>query len=364
MRKNFIIFAGAGGFLVAVLLSVRAAEPPRSLPGEPVSVSSATAEPEKPAETGKVLVLENERTLTGDIERIGDKYRIKRLTGETVIPASQALKLCASLEEALLFLESRTNLNDVDERLRLADWCRQHGLIDLALEEARAASTLQPNNGRANRLVKFLQEARSKGAAPPKPPVPERTLPRVDVTEESLALFSSRVQPILLNACANCHTAGRGGSFQLIRAYGASYGNRRSLEQNLAVALSCVNPRDPQLSRLLTKAVSLHARDMTNAPLRGRQTPAYRTLERWVMETLTNNPQLRENLPQANVSASAAPVLTMPPTPVTSHGNWGEERMPAVSKGPAPVQPAPPPSYDPVDPEGFNRQFHPEKKGP
>ena len=60
----------------------------------------------------------------------------------------------------------------------------------------------------------------------------------MDVTAESLGLFASRVQPILMNACANCHTAGRGGSFQLTRTYNSSLSNRRALDQNLAVALA------------------------------------------------------------------------------------------------------------------------------
>jgi hypothetical protein len=372
MRKNFGFFLGAGALLGAALVSVRATEPTRQPWGEPVSVPSPTPEPDKPPETGKVLVLENERTLTGDIERRGNQFRIKRLTGETWIPAGQALKLCSSLEEAHQFLQSRTNLNDIDERLRLADWCRQHGLLDLALEEARAASALQPENDRAKRLVGYLVDARAKATAPPRPPEPEKTLPHVDITAESLTLFATRVQPILINACASCHNPGRGGNFQLIRTYGASLGSRRSLDQNLAVALAYVNPRDPQMSRLLTKAISLHAGGMVSAPLRGRQAAAYRTLERWVQETLSTNPQLRDTLPQRiphaqeTCSASAAPVLTLPPPPTTVSGSWGEGRAPdeAVKETP----PAPPErpvrqaaSSDPVDPEGFNREFHPEK---
>jgi hypothetical protein len=283
MKTIIRLSVGVGALLGVILAPVRAAEPPRQPPsapqGEPISLP-ATTRADKPAEVGQVLVLDNEHTLTGNIERVGDQYRIKRLLGETWVPAAKVMKLCASLEEAHRFLQSQTNLDDPDERLRLADWCRQHHLHEQAIAEVQAAVDLCPSNEHAQRLLGYLREAKEKAAAPPKTAAAEKTLPRVDVTAESLTLFATRVQPILMNACANCHTAGRGGSFQLTRTYSSGLGNRRSVEQNLAMAVSCINPRDPQLSRLLTKAVSIHAPGMTTAPLKGRQTPPYRTLER------------------------------------------------------------------------------------
>src|SRR5438067_853459 len=49
--------------------------------------------------TGKVLVLTNERTVEGDVERIGERYRVCRAVGETWVDANQVMRLCASLEE-------------------------------------------------------------------------------------------------------------------------------------------------------------------------------------------------------------------------------------------------------------------------
>ena len=280
MRKNFAFSLGVGVFLVAFPVAVRATEPPRQpLTGEPAALPSPGESAEKAA-TGKVLVLDNERTLTGDIQRVGDRYRIKRLVGETWFPADKVLKLCNSLDEAYAFLRSRANLRDPDERLRLTDWCRQHGMTDQALAEAQAAAAMldaeaadmaRPVDQRARRLVGYLMEAKARAAAPAAAPTPASTLPRVDVTADSLSLFATRVQPILMNACANCHTAGRGGSFQLTRTYTSSLSNRRALDQNLAVVMAHINQREPRLSRLLVKAVSLHAAGMTAAPLRGRR---------------------------------------------------------------------------------------------
>jgi hypothetical protein len=352
MKNNFGFSLGVGAVLAAVLAGARAAEPPRQpAPGADPGLHK-----------GRVLVLDNERTLTGEIERVDDQYRIKRLVGETWVPAGKVLKLCASLEEAHGFLASRTNLHDPDERLRLAEWCRQHGLRELALEEAQEALRLRPGDDRAKRLVGYLQEAKARAASPAQPPAPEKQLPHVDVTAESLGVFASRVQPILMNACANCHTGRRGGSFQLTRTWSSTLGNRRSLEQNLSVVLAQVNLRDPRVSRLLTKAVSIHGPGMTVAPLRGRQAPAYRTLERWVLETLAANPQLRESLPPASASASALPAAK--PAVEAGATRWGGDRAAEPVKAPdAPTAPAQA-ANDPVDPDAFNREFHPPRPAP
>ncbi len=312
-------------------------------------------------------MLDNEHTLTGDIERVDDQYRIKRLIGETCLPATKVLKLCASLEEAYAFLRGRTNLNDPDERLRLAEWCRQHGLRDQALVEAQAAVSLRPRDGHAKRLVGYLQDSRTRAAAPTTPAVVPAPLPRVDVSAEALSLFASRIQPILMNACANCHTAGRGGSFQLTRTFTSGMGNRRALDQNLAVCITFVDVLQPKLSRLLTKSVSIHGTGMTAAPLRGRGAPAYRALEQWVLQTLANNPHMRQTLPPANASASVSPALTLPAPPsVANPSGWGEDRKTTppdtgADPSPAPVVGSQEPTNDPVDPESFNRAFHPER---
>src|SRR5260370_1266893 len=53
-----------------------------------------------PPVPGRVLLLENERALQGEVERIGEQYRLRRSAGETWIPADQVVRVCASLEEA------------------------------------------------------------------------------------------------------------------------------------------------------------------------------------------------------------------------------------------------------------------------
>jgi hypothetical protein len=303
------------------------------------------AEPPQPARTGKVLVLENENVLVGEIERLGDQYRVRRSLGETWVPANHALCLCSDMEAAYAFIRGRANLHDPDERLRLARWCRGNGLLAQAITEAKAALTLRPDHPESRRLLALLElAAEAPPSVPVPPPAPEKPTPGVDLTAECLGMFVTKVQPVLMNTCANCHTTAHPGPFRLTRAYeGLSTG--KALQQNLAVVLAQVNFAQPQTSPLLTKAVSDHAHN-GQAPLRGRQMAAYRTLEDWVRLTLENNPQLHE--PQ-------------PPPPATPMGRaestWGQEHTPPPPKPAAKVSGTP----DPYDPEDFNRLAHPEK---
>src|SRR5437763_16578109 len=84
------------------------------------AAADAPPAPDAAPTRGAVLVLENEETLTGDIERVGELYHVRRLIGETTVPGERVLRLCASMEDACEFVRGRANLTDPDERLRIA----------------------------------------------------------------------------------------------------------------------------------------------------------------------------------------------------------------------------------------------------
>jgi len=338
------------------------------------------ADPPKSLDKGKVLILTNEHTMEGDIERIGARYRVRRLIGETWIPADRVLCLVASLPDAYAYLRARSNRDDADERLRLANWCRLNGLHEQALAEIRAAVELRPDHAETRRLLQHLQQSEATTARPKPVAVKEtETEPAtpVELTTDSLGLFATRVQPILMNTCARCHATGHGGKFRLTQAYEGELVNRRTLERNLASVLTEINLSQPEASRLLTKAVSDHAHT-GQPPLKDRKSAPYRSLENWVKLTVANNPHLRDSLPSTAVKP-APPHPSMPevrPTTAEAKTQWGAEARPAVTPGspspssaPVPVSnPAtapPPPSppvgpADPYDPELFNRQAHPQ----
>lgn len=385
------------------------------------------ADPPFSAEKGNVLILKNEYTMKGDIERIGDRYRVRRKVGETWVPAERVLALVASLPDAYVYLRGRINRDDADERLRLARWCRANGLREQALTELQAAADLRPDHAETRRLQQHWKQAvlrtpAPKPSAPVKSKLPEVDMPPIEVTSESLGMFATRVQPILMNTCTSCHATGRGGKFRLTQVYRDSISNRRALERNLAAVLAEIDLNRPEASPLLIKAVSDHAHT-GRAPLRNRQIAPYRTLESWVKLTVANNPHLRDSLPASTKAQSPVPLPfgAQQRSNVEEESEWGKDaRLPAgprpspVARGekeavvPPPLPPPVPAAFreaygtiaermrsqsrsdtaakgkalappapsnargssvskeppDPYDPEVFNRKMHPEANKP
>jgi hypothetical protein len=252
----------------------------------------AVEPPAEPRTHGKVLVLESGRTFEGDIERHGDQYRIHRGAGEVWLPAEPTMRLCADWQDAFAFMTSRANLLDADERLRLARWCQVHGLYAQALSEVIAATRMQPGNKDALQMKVCLERTVAMGAAKRTDlnPLPGSAVPSLDISSESVALFTTKVQPILMNTCVSCHAAGKDRHFELFRAFEG--GQRAATQKNLAAVLVQIDVKDPELSPLLIKAVSPHA-GMGQPPLKDKKALPYQTLEYWVHHLLTNNPHLR-----------------------------------------------------------------------
>jgi hypothetical protein len=340
-----------------------------------------------PPAAGKVIVLENQRLLEGDVELRDDQYCVRRPQGgEVWLPATQVLKVCASREEAFNYVASLADQRDPDERLRLARWCQMNGLYEQGLQQATAALQMRPRHAEARQLVELLKRAAqakcTQTAAAPKPAAaPEEALPPVDIDLETLGTFASRVQPILMNTCLQCHTAGKGGRFHLARAFDGATLNRKATQQNLTAVLAQVNADQLELSPFLIKAVSLHG-NCVQPPIRGRDTPPYHALREWTAAALRSNPNLREatknTAPQApslpGPAAGAGPFAEIkgspaahaPEPPPSAAGVVVSTALPPTSEGPA----SPPPAksvpqaqavapVDEFDPALFNRQQAP-----
>jgi hypothetical protein len=289
--------------------------------------------------------------------------------GELWVHAEHTLRLCRTKEEAYAFLRSRANLRDPDEHLRLARWCHQQGLRAQALEEATAAVELRPNHAESRRLLLSLQRAAAHTPSTQlvKPHDAGESAPisqPPELSTESLSLFISRVQPILMNACANCHATGRGGAFRLIRTYEVGMISRRTTQQNLVAVLEQLHKDRPNTSPLLTKAVSIHGKpgEMTQSPLKNREEAAYHSLEEWVRITLENTtPRLakteeRISPPLAGRTGTGESVATanptVPPPASASKTAFAETKSSTKGEGGAPEP------VDPFDPVIFNGQMH------
>jgi hypothetical protein len=322
---------------------------------------------EPPSPTGHVLLLDNERTLEGDIERVGDQFRIRHAVGETWIPSAKAMALCTDLKNAYAFLRRRANLDDPGERLKLARWCQSHDLLQQALAEADAAVELRPDYKEAQRLARLLRQPPSEASKPAatNPAEAEAVAsPSAALPAGAANQFTTRIQPILMNACASCHANGQGGSFKLLRVFEHGSLERKTTQQNLTAVLGQLNMEQPEKSPILTKAASVHGA-MSQAPLTGRQTSAYHALEGWVKTAVANQSMPRESTVQPaaegrlraektaaeKVEKTPAEKATAEPAPAPKSNEFSSEKRDPTPKGPA----------DPFDPAIFNRQMHPEK---
>jgi hypothetical protein len=259
------------------------------------ALAQAVSSPPPPRTTGKVLLLDTGRTFEGEIELQGDQYRIRRAQGELWVPVTAHMRLCRDLHEAYELMRRQANQLDPDERLRLAHWCHRQGLLNQALAEANIAVEMRPSHQQSRQLKKLLERAIVQAK---QQPINAHGLKRAsyevpvipDVSSETVSVFTTRVQPILMNTCVNCHTGGRGGKFQLSRAFDG--GQQSTTRKNLAAVLAQVNPARPDLSVLLIKAVSDHG-NTGQPPIKSRKTVPYQILQSWVDNLLANNPHLR-----------------------------------------------------------------------
>jgi hypothetical protein len=281
-------------------------------------------EPPPARTTGKVLVLDNGNILEGNIELHGEQYRIERATGEVWVPAGKGMRLCADWQEAFAVMTSQANLLDPDEHMRLARWCQLHNLRELALSEATTVLQFQPAHQEAKHLKENLERVLAAENAPAiLPSLVSKTtaVAKMDISSASVALFATRVQPILMNTCVSCHAGGKGGNFQLVRS--CEGGQRAATQRNLAAVLEQIDVQRPKVSPLLIRSVSPHGSNKL-PPIRSHSVP-FNTLESWVEQLLRDNPQLRGEKEATELAKSMIPEARVIPASAPSKKELAEQ---------------------------------------
>ena len=330
---------------------------------------AAAAPPAEP----RVVVLDNENLLEGEVTRVGDDYKIRLpVGGDVTMPATRVVAVVANRAAAYVVVSGRADRRDADERLRLANWCARNRLPAEALAEAEAAARMRPTFAKAERLVERLKSmAKFNANGPAKNVVLAKAevaakeavadVPAVDYNSESFPLFATKVHAVLMNACVRCHAGADTKTFRL-----TAVGGRASISKNMMAALAQINPADPARSPLLMKAVAAHG-SADEAPLKTRAHPAFRTLETWVRFARapegTAEPEGPPDLEPAEprklpdlAAEKLGPVVPatakVPPPGATVFGQ-DSKTVP-----PKPVKTAP---ADPFDPAIFNGEIRPKK---
>ncbi len=370
-RTSYYVRSGMAAMAVLSLLA--------GLP--PVLVAEdlgAVAPPQK-----GMLLLRNGQVIEGPISRVGDVYHVAVPHGEIRISARDVEHRCGSLEEGYWQKRAAIHLGDVSDHLRLAHWCRRHGLLGHAGRELADAIALDPTHP----MIEVLERRLRLDLAPPAEPTEAtEAVDRIASGEQldqlldrmppgSVEVFTRAVQPILINHCAAaaCHGPGSKSEFRLLRPSPGRPASRRVTQRNLQAVLRWTDRQEPAASRLLSVATEPHG-TVRGAVFRERQIDQYHRVAEWVK-------QLAEQVdsePAANDSVARSAEKR------ASQGAAGEHREPdpaAAQATPAsfqklaaeaetlrasllfdtgPQRGRPPQRFvpaDPFDPEIFNRRY-------
>jgi hypothetical protein len=321
-----------------------------------------------------VLVTDSGKTYEGRIDRVGKLFRVMSGGRTEIIRDVNVSFTGQTKEEAFDFLRTKLKTDSAEDAAKLADWCLKNGLPRQALDEAKAAAKLAPNDRAIAKLVKDCEENARKAVtqpvirvvgagAPPTSTVhapPPQTLPAMPgagqakpvalrSTELELS-FAKTVQPVLMNLCVNCHAdQSRAGSFRLARIPEGITVTPKTAE-NVAAAMSQLSRERPEASPLLVYAVTPHG-GKTTPPLI-RTATAFKNLEAWATAALAAIPELAKSVVLVSGTTPVSPMQPMPvvtpavPPPVTPVA------PPPVTP---PVVPPTPKPVDPFDPAEFNK---------
>lgn len=182
--------------------------------------------------------------------------------------------------------------------------------------------------------------------------VPSQTVPRVQgFNSQATRTFAGKLQPLLMNACVNCHgKPDHASRFKLARVP-EGYADPAATRRNLEVTLKFVTADDPSNSALVLKAIQPHGGQRQPA-FRDRQILAVQNLEKWLhWACLPEGADMPEMVP----SVSAKPSLANEPPRL---GRDSSPTPPTAGKVPTSTAVLIRSSADPFDPAIFN-QFIP-----
>ncbi|MEZ6141150.1 MAG: hypothetical protein R3B84_11325 [Zavarzinella sp.] len=299
------------------------------------------------------LLLDNENMLIGAVEQIPGGYRIHQAVGGSLeLPTKKVLGVVDSPAEALAIVRKRANLDDADERLRVARWCFQHELLPEAIVEARQAVSMRASFVLAERYLAYLQKLAEYQASAAKNTHPAPLTPDLDTVvelkplpynPETFAYFSRYIQGILNNSCATCHTKEKQSSFVLSRRNGPD-----GLNQNIQEVMKIVDYRQPAKSKILKMALLPHG-GAAKPAFQNNTHPAYQRLQLWVEAAVEGVAPPKEAVPDKTVPATTD-VFAGQGTATLKTGFGAERSNEKLT-----------PKVDPFDPNEFNKLLEPKK---
>lgn len=314
-----------------------------------------------------VLLLRNGQVIAGRIARAGDVYHVALPHGEIRIKTTSVELCCRDLEEGYWQKRAQLRAGNVDDHLRLAQWCLRHGLLGHTGRELADAMAIDPAHPTLGLLERRLRSANSL----PRPASARTTaetadrLPSLDELDRmvrempkgTVETFTQTVQPLLLNNCTSigCHGPTSKTPLRLMRSSISTAPSRRLTQRNLHATLQCIDAERPMASRLLTAPIGPHGTSK-KAVFTNRQSVQYGRLVEWVRQ-VTASPQPAGNIAAVPAQKEAPAGDESGSTVVFYEEDAADLQEPSIKRG------APLPGYvpvDPFDPEQFNRRFFPK----
>jgi hypothetical protein len=248
-------------------------------------LAAATAVLADPAATTgqSLLLLRNGEILEGQVSRDGERYIVAIENGELRIPARDVDFQCDTIDQAYQMQSKRIAPQQLDERLKLAEWCLRHNLYDRAAGEITTAKLLDPRHPKVQLLDRRLQELQStplsdrasadelrRESRPAESDAPRRAnapMAGEDLERFARSLpagtvesFSMTTQPLILKHCgtAGCHGVGSKSDLVLLRPSPGTGVARRVTLRNLHTLMRWVDYDTPEESSLLKRARQPH----------------------------------------------------------------------------------------------------------
>ena len=218
----------------------------------------------------RLVMLTSGRILSGQVSRNAGGYLVEQANGRVQISTEEVRFVVNDLKEAYRQQRDSVVHPTPSTHVALANWCISHRLNDEARDELKKCLKADPEHEEARRLLQRLTDTMRVGLPPVvTPPAPLKTSdgflqPNVEslggLSRETATLFTSRIQPILLNKCGNasCHGPTATNGFRLSNARSGGNGSRQNSERNLAEALRYIDIDDVSQSQLLSLSSGGH----------------------------------------------------------------------------------------------------------
>jgi hypothetical protein len=319
----------------------------------------------------EVVLLNNGNALSGHAVREGD--RVVLFAGEGTqlrLDVRDIDYVAADFEDAFRHQAAKCSPRSLEDQVFLIKWAIRHNLYAQATDQLLIARRW---HGGARRIVQLEESLHARVVAENamhetndnviqqvshaeevRPQVQQAgTGSEFDATKlsnESIAQFTTRIQPLLMNGCATTHCHGRMGESQFsVFTPGPGLPLRPEMtRRNLASALRFVDKKDPLKSILIQKANQVHGRAVRNNENGQLLTDLQmEMLKTFVIESSKNQTR---SVP-ASIRVKLVGHLLQPDNPQTGTGLIDPLQATLGNRHEAP-------QADPFDPAEFNRRYH------